>query len=96
MKMILIICPSRRQEEVRELVARHGVHAYSEIADILGEGERGKHLGTVVWPGVSVLIFTVIDEERKDELLSALSGYREQLYPDEGLRAFVLPVEEML
>ena len=31
MKMLMIICPENRQQEVRELIAKHNVHSYSEI-----------------------------------------------------------------
>ena len=30
MKMLLIICPTNRQEEIRRLIGQHEVHAYSE------------------------------------------------------------------
>ena len=56
MKMLMIICPENRQEEVRALVGEHAVHAYSEIPGVLGEGETGKHLGTRTWPGRSALM----------------------------------------
>ncbi len=93
MKMLLIICPEERQEEVRELIAKHEVHSYSEIPNVLGEGKTGKHLGTHTWPGKSVLIFTVLDPAKKEELVNALKVYHDGLYESEGLRVFALPVE---
>jgi len=93
MKMLLIICPEERQEEVRELIAKHDVHSYSEIPNVLGEGKTGKHLGTHTWPGRSVLIFTVLAAAKKEELVKALKIYHDGLYETEGLRVFALPVE---
>ena len=95
MKMLMIVCPESRQEEVRALIAKHEVHSYSEIPHVLGEGKTGKHLGTHVFPGQSVLIFTVVSAGKKDELVQALKAYQENLLTGEGLRLFALPVESI-
>ena len=42
MKMLMIVCPENRREEVRALIAQHDVHSYSEIPNVLGEGKTGK------------------------------------------------------
>ncbi len=94
MKMILIICPDSRRGEIRELMEKHGVHAFTEMKEVTGEGETGKHFGTRVWPGNSSLLFTVIPDEKKEEVMSALRNCSIVLFPGEGLRVFVLPVEE--
>lgn len=96
MKMLMIICSDNRQEEVRALIAKHDVHAYSEIRDVLGEGKTGKHLGTHTWPGKSALVFSVVEDGKMPELLKALKQFQSGLYEGEGLRAFVLPVEQSL
>ncbi len=93
MNMLMIICPEERQEEVRELITNHDVHSYSEIPNVLGEGKTGKHFGTHTWPGTSVLVFTVVDETKKEELMKALKKYHDGLFESEGLRVFSLPVE---
>ena len=95
MKMLMIVCPESRQQDVRELIAQHDVHSYSEIPHVLGEGKTGKHLGTHVFPGQSVLIFTVVSAGKKDELVQALKEYHENLLAGEGLRVFALPVESL-
>ncbi len=58
-----------------------------------GEGATGKKFGTRIWPEKSILIFTVISDDKKDGLLTDLDKCSESLFPDEGMRAFVLPVE---
>lgn len=94
MKMLMIICPERNAEEIRELISMHDVRAYSELHDVTGSGEKGKKLGTRVWPGKSIVIFTVLPEGKKDQLLEALKACRASLMPEEGMHAFVLPVEQ--
>ncbi|MBN1268145.1 MAG: hypothetical protein JXB04_01035 [Kiritimatiellae bacterium] len=96
MKLLMIVGPTNRQEEIRSLIARHDVHTYSELPEVIGEGSTGKHLGTPTWPGKSVLVFTVVSQEKKDEIVKAIKDYTGSLYPGEGLRAFVLDVEEMI
>ena len=96
MKMLLIVCPKARQDEVTQLIERHGVHAYSEIPEIIGAGKTGKKLGTHTFPEKSSLVFTVVSEEKEQELVAALKHCATTLYPDEGMRAFVLPIESVI
>lgn len=96
MKLLMMIVPTTRTEDLQALIARHEVHAFSEIDDVLGEGETGKHLDTRVWPGSSRLLFTVVPDNKADELFDAIRDYKATLYPGEGIKAFVLPVEKML
>jgi nitrogen regulatory protein PII len=96
MKMVMIICPDQRREEIRAVIEEHAVPAFSELKDVTGEGATGKHMGTRLWPGTSRLLFTVLDDEKKNELMAALHQCANHLYPGEGLRAFVMPVEETL
>ena len=96
MKMIMIICPDARREDIRALIEQHDVHAFSELKDVTGEGVTGKRMGTRIWPGKSTLLFTVLPDDKKDKLLAALKTCTKELYPGEGLRAFVLPVEEAI
>ena len=95
MKTLMIVCPETRQEEVRALIAKHNVHSYSEIPNVLGEGKTGKHLGTHTFPGKSVLVFTVVAAAKRDELVQALKEYHDGLFEGEGLRVFALPVESI-
>jgi hypothetical protein len=72
------------------------VYAYSEIPEIIGEGKTGKKFGTHTFPGKSFLIFTVIAEDKEKELVVALKQCATKLYPGEGMKAFVLPVESIV
>ena len=96
MKMLMIICPESNSEELRELIAKYDIHAYSKIHDVTGEGEKGKKLGTRVWPGKSLIMFTVLPEGKERELLDAIKTCKRSLLPEESMHAFVLPVEEAI
>lgn len=96
MKMLMIVCPENRRTEVRALIVRHEIRSYSEIANVLGEGKTGKHLGTHTFPGKSVLIFTIVAPTKMKELVTALRTYQKDLYQGEGFRVFAVPVESIL
>ena len=96
MKMLMVIGPKGREEDLRALLDRHAVRAFTQIPDVLGEGEKGRRLDTAVWPGRESLFFSVVQDDRLAGLTAALRELAGRLYPDEGLRAFVLPVEQMI
>lgn len=96
MKLLMVICPEARRDQITAMVEKHGVHSFTELPQVVGEGVTGKHLGTQVWPGKSVLMFTVVSDGKKDELVVALKECQKNLFPGEGMKAFVLPAEEAL
>jgi len=96
MKLLMVICPEDRRDEVMAMVERHGVRSFTELPQVVGEGVTGKRLGTQVWPGKSALMFTVVSDEKKDELVAALKECQKGLFPGEGIKAFVIPAEEAL
>lgn len=96
MNLLMVICPKERRDQIAATVNRHGVHSFTELPQVLGEGATGKRLGTHVWPGQSVLIFTVVPGEKKDELIAALKACQRDMFPGEGMKVFVLPAEEIL
>ncbi len=96
MKLLMVICPEERRDQIVALVEKHGVRSFTELPEVTGEGVTGKHLGTHVWPGRSVLMFTVVTDDKKDELVVALKECQKSLFAGEGMKAFVLPAEEAL
>ena len=96
MKMLLIRCSSSKLEEVRELIDKHEVEGYSEIPDIRGAGETGKHMGTRAWPGTSCMIFAAVRSEKAEELIGAMESLCRSCARDEGVRMMVLPIERMI
>jgi len=96
MKMIVVVCPQERHAEFRDSLQEHGVHAYTEMRHVVGQGETGKKFGTRIWPEESILILMVVDDDRKAQLLELVRHCQSRLYPAEGMRAFVMPVEEIL
>lgn len=96
MKLVMILCPDYRQVELRELISKHDIHAYTELKDVTGEGLTGKKFGSRLWPEKSIIVFTVISDDKKDELLADLRNCSESLFAAEGMRVFVIPVEKAI
>jgi hypothetical protein len=41
-------------------------------------------------------MFTVVTDDEKDELVTALREFQKILFPGESMKAFILPAEEAL
>jgi len=96
MKMLMIICPDNRREEVHKILHQQGVQGFSEMAGIKGEGKTGKHFGTHTWPMESVMLLAVVEADKAKALIEAMKECSTRLFPEEGMRAFVMPVEEAI
>ena len=96
MKMILIICPEARTEDLRKLLDEHHLEGYTELSDVRGAGTTGKRLGTRAYPGSSCMVFVVVEGAKVDELLEALEDFCGRCSDAEGVRALVLPVERAI
>jgi len=94
MNLLMIICPEERRHQITALLEKRGIHSFTEFPQVMGSGISGKHLGSHVWPGKSTLVFTVVPDEVKAELVAELKNCQTNLFPGEGMKAFVLPVEE--
>jgi nitrogen regulatory protein PII len=96
MKMLMIICPDNRREDVHNVLHQHGVQGFSEMEGIKGEGKTGKHFGTHTWPMESVMLLTVVPDDKAQALIEAMKECSKRLFPEEGMRAFLMPVEEAI
>ena len=96
MKSVCIIFNSVLMPNVRAHLEKCNIDKYTQWSGVTGVGEAGAHLGTHVWPGTNTMLFTIVtDEEKKDSLISCVKAIREK-HPGEGIKAFVLNVEEMV
>jgi hypothetical protein len=96
MKMVLIVCPQDRHTEFQSSLREHGIKAYTELRHVVGEGETGKKFGNRLWPEESVIVFMVIEDDKKAEIKGLIQQCKSKLYPAEGMFAFFMPVEEIL
>jgi len=97
MKLILLVLNQAIEDEVLKIFEDLGIRGYTKISDVYGQGSnKGEpHLGTHVWPEINTLIFTVVLDEKVENLIKAIENLNSR-FEEEGLHAFVLNVEKMI
>lgn len=96
MKMLVVIGPRSREREIRDAIGTHGAHAYTEVPEVLGQGQSGAHLGTQAFPGSSTLVFGVLGDAELEAVLNSLRELKGRLFPAERLHAFAIPAASVL
>ena len=97
MKAIFIAYNQAYNEEIVELLEALGQRGYTVWQDVGGRGsvEGEPHLGSHAWPTQNHAVLTVVEDALAADVMQALRE-KDAAYPDLGLRAYVLPVEEVL
>ena len=95
-KLLLILCSSGETGEIRKLLQAHAVEGFTEISGALGAGATGLRLGTRAFPGSASVIFSATSAEKCDELVPELRKLSSECCPGEGLKVYVLDVEEAI
>ncbi len=98
MKMLMIILKESLEEDVRALLRKEGVAAFTELKEVTGRGEAGSTLHSLPWPGYNNLILTALSEMEATRVIAALTGFRDGLAEKQHgakipLRVFALPCE---
>lgn len=95
MKMVLVVYNEAIDEELMQVLEKCGLKYYTKWQRLLGRGESSEpHLGTSVWPGQNNVLAVVCEDDRVKALLSCVKELRKKL-SKEGIKAFVLPIEEI-
>ncbi|MBF0384460.1 MAG: hypothetical protein HQL27_01175 [Candidatus Omnitrophica bacterium] len=93
-KMVMITYNESIDAEVMEALEISGLSSYTKIPGVLGKGNlSGTHLGTDVWPGKNNILYIACEEREARQLLTSVRSLRKEI-GKEGLKAFVLPLEE--
>jgi hypothetical protein len=93
--MVLVFYDRAFDENVMEALEGIGVKAFSKWQDTLGAGTHEPHLGDPVWPGLNNTLAVVVEEEKKEAVFRAVRMLQRD-YPVIALRAFALPVLDMV
>ncbi len=93
MKAIFIAFNQAYNEEIVELLERHGQRGFTRWNDILGRGsvDGEPHYGSHAWPVQNMAILTVVEDELVAPVMADLQD-TDKNAPDLGLRAFVWDV----
>ncbi len=93
--MLLIVYNEAMEEELMQALDDCGIDCFTKWEKVLGKGRRSPpRLATEVWPGTNNVCMVVEEERRIKPLLEKIKILRREL-ASEGIKAFLLPVEEV-
>jgi len=94
-KMIFIMYNIAINDEVIQILKSLEIEGYTRWEKATGCGKTsGPHLGTNVWPAVNSVLAVAVEDDKKNRLIERIKELRKKL-GKEGIKAFVLPIEEM-
>ena len=95
MKMILITYYEAMDEDVMKVLSEADVHTYTKWAKVQGKGgASGPHLGSHVWPKENNVMAVGVEDQKAAEVMENIRDLRGQMR-HEGVKAFLLPVEDV-
>ncbi len=95
MKLLIIVYNEALNDEILQILKKHGTNNYTKWTKVYGRGESsGPHLGTHVWPKANNVMAVVVEDQPAKALMYDLRLERSCL-AHEGIKAFVLPVEDV-
>jgi len=95
LKMAMIVYNEALDDEVMEALEGCATENYTKAAGVYGKGAAsGTHLGNDIWPGRNSILYVVCEEAQAKQILSRVRQLRKTL-GKEGIKAFLLPVEEL-
>lgn len=93
--MIFVMYNIAINEEVMQILKNEGIEEYTRWERATGCGKTsGPHLGNHVWPAVNSVMAVAVEDDKKDRLIERIKELRQKL-GKEGIKAFVLPLEEI-
>ena len=97
MKAVMIVYNHGITEEVDEALSSLSIRGYTRFLNVHGQGsEIGEpHLGTHIWPTQNAVVLTVIKDELVEPLLEKVKEINKEA-EEQGIHAFVFPVEKMV
>jgi len=94
-KMIMISYNEALDIEVMEALEKCDLKNYTKLSASYGKGvSSGTHMGDDIWPGRNNILYVACEDSKAKALLFAIKSLREQ-FKSEGVKAFVLPLEEI-
>lgn len=95
MKMVMIAYNEAMDMQVMEVLARCALKNYTKVVAAYGRGDTsGTHMGDDIWPGRNNILYVACETSQAKQLLSSVKELRQKL-GKEGIKAFVLPIEDL-
>ena len=95
LKMVMIVYNEAVDNEMFEVLERCTMKNYTKVTGVFGRGTTsGTHMGDDIWPGRNNILYVTCEAKQAQQMLSCVKELRSKL-GSEGIKAFVLPVEEV-
>lgn len=95
MKMVMVVYNEAMDMEVMEVLESCAMKNYTKISGVFGRGTAsGTHLGNDVFPGRNNILYVACEEKQAEQLLSCVKELRKE-FGHEGIKAFILPIEDL-
>lgn len=96
MKAIFISFYQAFYDEILEVLDKLEIRGFTAWQEVIGRGsENGEpHYGTHAWPTLNSAMMVFLPDEKTAPLMKELHRLDETA-PEQGLHAFVMPVEEV-
>jgi len=98
MKMLMIVFRESIEEDIRGILTKHEVKAFTEMHEITGVGEAGAAFHSLAWPAYNDMILAALPDPKAETVVAGLKDFRDQAMQRRGgekipLRVFSLPCE---
>lgn len=95
--MVFVVYSQAADYDVIAALKQSGIKGYTKLEKARGEGtETEPKLHTHTWPGENNVLFIALEKDSDlPEIMSLVRKLKEN-HPRTGLKAFVLPMEEII
>ncbi len=96
MKMVFVVYSQAADYDVLDAIKKAGIKGYTKMERVCGEGmETEPKLHTHTWPGENCFVFMALNEEDLQGLTEEIRTLKKE-HPRAGVKAFILPMEEII
>jgi len=96
MKMVMVVYNEAIDMEVIELLEKCGLKNYTKIFAAYGKGTAsGTHLGSDIWPGRNNILYVACEDADAKVLIAGVKNLR-KILSKEGIKAFTLPIDDLM
>jgi hypothetical protein len=97
MKMVWISYYVGLEDELLEILSSLRINEFTKWERVLGQGKTsGPHLGTHIWPKTNALLALAVNEQKIPALLDKIKNLKASPLGQEGIKAFIWPLEETI
>ncbi len=95
-RLVLFVYDSGLDHQILHILKNMNITCYTKVLNVRGAGNSGLKFGDSIGPGENNLVFTVIEEKILARLKAQIKVYKKNLLEKQGLKVFILPVEEII